>query len=188
MEMFNTPILLMVLAMVLAIGIERLMELMRAVEDHLEARRGDMGKWQMKAERLRDRIEVRLEMAKGTDPTVFQRVLSAVCLYLSPAPKGSTGLIAVSADQVRNMSIRLRYKLIAVLLGIFFAWAFKLDLFELVNQMIHEPNQTTVLGLNFSIKPSPRLGIILSGIAMGFGAGPVHKLIVALERARQTRR
>lgn len=188
MEMFNTPILLMVLAMVLAIGIERLMELMRAVEDHLEARRGDMDKWQKKAERLRDRIEVRLEMAKGTDPTVFQRVLSAVCLYLSPSPQGTPGLIAVSADQVRNMSIRLRYKLIAVLLGIFFAWIFSLDLFELVNHQIHKVDQSALPAVDYSITLPSWLGTILSGVAMGFGAGPVHKLIVALERARQTRR
>lgn len=188
METINAPVLMLTLAMVLAIGIERILEVMRAVEDHVEALRGDMDKWQKKAELLRDRIEVRLEMAKGCTPTVYQRVLSAVCLHLSPAPKGSTGLIAVSSDQVRNMSIRLRYKLIAVLLGIFFAYVFKLDLFALVNQEIHGANQSAILGVDFSIKPSPWLGTILSGFAMGFGAGPVHKFIVALERARQTRR
>jgi len=179
--MFDQSILLMALAMVLSIGIERLMELMRAVEDHLEARRGDTNKWQAKAERIRDRIEVRLEMAKGAAPSTFQRVLSVVCLYMSPAPQGTTGLIAISADQVRTMSIRLRYKVISIVLGITLAWAFGLDLFVLVNQSIHEKDQ-------YGIKLPSELGTLLSGIAMGFGSGPVHKLIVALERARLTRR
>jgi hypothetical protein len=29
--------------------------------------------------------------------------------------------------------------------------------------------------------------MIISGVAMGLGAGPVHKMISALERARRTR-
>lgn len=179
--MMNTPILLMALAIVLSIGIERLMELMRAIEDHVEARRGDMSIWQKKAERLRDRIELRLDLAKGGSPSAFQSVLSSVCQYLSPAPQGTPGLIAISADQVRSMSIRLRYKLIAVLLGVLFAWVFNLDLFALVNMSIHEKD-------GYSILLPYWLGTTVSGVAMGFGAGPVHKLIDALERARLTRR
>lgn len=179
--MFEQPILLMTLAMVLSIGIERLMELMRAVEDHLEARRGDMSQWQLKAEKLRDRIELRLEMAKGGEASTFQRVLSVVFRYMSPAPADTPGLLAISADEVRVMSIRLRYKLIAVALGVLFASLFGIDLFALVNQSIHQ-------GTAYTISLPTWLGIILSGISMGFGAAPVHKLIVALERTRMTRR
>lgn len=181
MAMFEEAVLLMALAMVLAIGIERLMELMRAVEDHLEARYGQQVIWQQRAQRLRDRIEQRLELARGGDSVTFMQVLAVVCRYLSPAPPGATGLLVVSADQLRRMTISLRYKLIALLLGVLFATLFNLDLFALVNQSVHQED-------GYAIVLPHWLGITLSGIAMGFGAGPVHKLIVALERARLTRR
>lgn len=181
MEMFEKPILLMALAIVLSLGIERLLEIIRAVEDYREARNGAVNKWQRIAEKLRDRIEVRLEIAKGAGQSTFQRVLTLACRYLSPAPAGTAGLIAISTDQIRTLSIQLLCKLYGVLLGIGLAFVFKLDLFALVNASIHQTDGYQI------ILPS-WLGIILSGIALGFGASPVHKLIVALERVRNTKR
>lgn len=181
MGVFEQPILLMALAIVLSIGIERLLELIRAVEDHYEAQNGTVNRWQRVATKLRDRLEVRLEIAKGGGKSTFQRVLLLAARYLSPAPAGSGALIAISTDRIRTLSIGLMCKVYAVALGIAFAFIFGLDLFALVNASIHQTD-------GYRIDLPAWLGILLSGIAMGFGASPVHKLITALERVRRTKR
>lgn len=181
MEIFEKPVLMMALAIVLSLGIERLLELLRAIEDYREARSGTVNRWQRMAEKLRDRIEVRLELAKGGGQTTFQRVLTLAARYFSPAPAGSDGLIAIASDQIRTLTIQLLCKLYAVLLGIALAYAFRLDLFALVNATIHHSD-------GYRIDLPVWLGTLLSGIAVGFGAGPLHKLISALERARRTTR
>ncbi len=181
MDVFEKPILMMALAIVLSLGVERLLELLRAIEDFLEARRGSVNKWQRVAEQLRDRIEVRLELAKTAGQSTLHRLLTLAARYLSAAPAGSDGLFAISTDKVRTLTIQFACKLYAVVLGIGLAFVFRLDLFALVNASIHQSD-------GYQIVLPVWLGTLLSGIALGFGAGPVHKLIVALERARDTRR
>lgn len=182
MDIFNRPIVLLAFAMVLAIGIERLLELVRSVFDHLEARQGKLKakEWEDEAEKLRDRIEVRLNNAHGGGAAVLQLVLSVVSRYLSPAPASSGGLFAVSVEQVRSNSIRLRYKLFAIALGVILAFLYDLNIFTLVDQELQRE-----AGRPFM--PPAWLGKFVSGAAMGFGAGPVHKLITALEDARRKR-
>jgi hypothetical protein len=180
MEMFNKPVLLLALAMFLAIGTERLLELVRALLEHLEARGGPGDRWQKKAEALRNRIEVRLDNAGAGKSSPLQMVLSIVCRHLSPAPPESGGLIAIYVEQVRKLSIRVRFKVLAVLSGIGLAFLFGVDIFALVNEQLHGTD-------GFEIQLPGWLGTVVSGIAMGFGAGPVHKMITALERARGTR-
>lgn len=175
-------VLLLCLAMVLAIGIERLLELIRAISDHLEARSGNTDKWDKRAKDIRDRIEVRLNNARVNKRTSLKAVLLVVCRYLSPATAESGGLMTISADTVRSMHIKIRFKLLAIILGIGFACLFQLDIFELVDKSIYGD-----VGSGKKLPP-PLLGIIITGISMGFGAGPVHKFISALERARKKRR
>lgn len=180
MAMLDRSIILMALALVLAIGIERLLELLRAVEEYREARNHNAEPWLARAERLRDRLAVRLEIAKGADPSLFQRALTLVGRYLSPAPAGSGALFVISCDQLRTLTIKLACRLYGIALGIAFAAGFQLDLFELVNASIHQQD-----GLRITLPGW--LGVALSGVAMGLGAGPVHKLITALERGRNSK-
>lgn len=183
MDMFDKPVVLLALAMFLAIGVERLLELVRAVFDHLEARQGPEGaeKWQARAEKLRRQIEVRLNNASSAGHGALQLALSIVCRYLGPPSADSGGLVAISVEQVRSMSIRLRYKIFAIALGILLAFAFELDLFALVDEELRREAGKAILLPAW-------LGIVVSGVAMGFGAGPVHKIITALEDARRKRK
>lgn len=181
MDLFEQPVLLMAWAIVLSIGIERLLELLRALEDHYEARHGTAAKWHERAERLRDRIEVRLEIAKGAGHATLQRVLTLAARYLSPAPAGSAGLIVISTDQVRTLSISLLCKIYGVVLGIALAYLFRIDLFLLVDAAINHPAPA-------QLAPATWYGMALSGIAMGLGAGPLHKMITALERVHKAKR
>ncbi|MDH5179472.1 MAG: hypothetical protein OEY07_07380 [Gammaproteobacteria bacterium] len=181
MDMFEQSILLLCLAMVLAIGIERLLEILRAVRDHLDAKDSDkVGKyWYGEAERIGKLIEVRMNNAVGKDSAFLYNLLIAAGRYLAPAESHSSSQLVVSATRVRELKLKIRYKLFAILLGILFACAFDLNIFRLVDQS---------LGVDSARRIPEVLGLILSGIAMGFGADPVHKLITALEKARKKRR
>jgi hypothetical protein len=208
MDMLSEPVLLLALAMFLAIGIERLMELNRALFDHLEAHRGTADRWQKRAEALRDRIELRLDNAATGPEKVFKAVLSVVCRYLSPTDaetgtaiaSGDPGLFAIKVDRVREMSVRIFYKLLGIALGIALAFVFNLNIFELVDKALAASVAAGASPTPAPAEPmSPAMflggldgrawwGTVLSGMAMGFGAGPVHKLIVALEDARRLRK
>lgn len=185
-EMLARPILLLTLAMVLAIGIERLLELIRAVRDYVESRTDVyQDEWYQTADKLRKHIEERLDNARGGSSGAFHTVLTIVARQLSVNPSDKDGPLAISVDKVRSMSIRLRYKSLAVALGIAFAFLFQLDMVELV-RISTEQNHSgpaALKDINTSIH-----GLIISGIAMGFGAGPVHSLITAMEKARRNRK
>lgn len=180
-EMLTEPVLLLTLAMFLAIGTERLLEVIRALSEHIEARRGPSDYWQKKAEALRNRIEVRLDNANGGAGPALRLVLTIVCQQLSPASAASGGLMAIDVARVRTMSTRVRYKLYAILIGVVLAFIFQLDVFALVNRELGTAG-------GFGITLPGWLGMLISGVAMGFGAGPVHKIITALEQARTTRK
>lgn len=180
-EILTEPVLLLTLAMFLAIGTERLLEAIRALSEHLEARRGPSDYWQKKAQALRDRIEVRLDNANGGTASALRMVLSIVCQHLSPASASAGGLMAIDVERVRTMSTRVRYKLYAILIGVALAFVFQLDIFALVNR------EMSVAGAAAISLPG-WLGMSISGVAMGFGAGPVHKIITALEQARALRK
>lgn len=186
-EMLTRPILLMTLAMILAIAIERLLEIIRSVRDFVEARNPVFqDRWYARAEKLRGYIEKRLDNAKGGSHGAFNAVLTIVARQLSVNPDGQDGgPLAISVDKVRSASIRLRYKTLAVALGITFAFLFRIDLVELVristDQMTTDPK-----ALQDICATVP--GMIITGVAMGFGSGPVHSLITTMEKARRLRK
>jgi hypothetical protein len=188
-EMLTRPILLLTLAMVLAIGIERLLEVMRAIMDFVESRpdksKAYQKKWHDRADKLRIHIEKRLDNAKGGSPGAFNAVLTIVARQLSVNPDDKDGPLAISVDKVRSASIRLRYKTLAVALGIAFAFIFKIDMVELVRISTDQSQYGAQILKDI---PATIHGLIISGIAMGFGAGPVHSLITAMEKARRSRK
>jgi len=205
MDMLSKPVLLLALAILLAIGTERLLELIRALIEHVEALRpGSMDRWQKKAEALRNRIEFRLNNAGASDSSVFRAVLSLACRYLSPPTPESGELIAIHVKELRKMSLRVRCKVIGIVIGIGVAFLFQLDIFALVKESASPDVNTGVeaaateearaafnkawkAAISFPFELPAWLGMIISGVAMGLGAGPVHKMISALERARRTR-
>lgn len=180
--MIDKPVLLLSLAMFFAIGTERLLELLRSLFDHLEAKGMGPDNWPERAEALRRRIQIRLDNARVGDATTFNLVLAVVSRYLCPADARQGGLFAISVDQLRSTTIRVRYTLLAVALGLGLAVLFDLDLFRLVNQ---ESSGAKAGTLPFSAPGW--LGLVITGVVMGLGSGPVHGFIRALEKARRKR-
>jgi hypothetical protein len=86
----------------------------------------------------------------------------------------------LSADVVRAAAVRTASKVIGVVLGIAFAFWQDVDLVALYHGLARD-GTAKVCGLEHV------LHVTLSGVALGLGAGPVHKLITAIERANKKR-
>lgn len=181
MEILTQPVMLIGLAFLLAMVVERLLEIVKSIIDYFDTRSNAAQIWTRRAESIRNRLELRLNNAKNGDRQQFSLIMEVAARYLSPESSGRNGPLVVSADRVREMSVKLRCKIVGLGFGLLFAWVFKLDIIRLTELAM----QTLVDVQSYSVGP---LGIILTGVAMGLGAGPVHAMISALEKARETRR
>jgi len=181
MEVLTQPVLLLGLAMILALIIERLLEIGKSIYDYMDARSNSTDRWTKKAQQVRDRLEIRLDTAKADNRNDFDLVIAMASRYLSPSGPGQSGLRAVSADKVRALTTKAWFKAIAIFLGISCAWLCDIDVLKLVELSLQKTGEVGTYDSNW-------FGILLTGIAMGLGAAPMHKLIAALERARALRR
>ena len=188
-DMLTMPVTLLGLALLLAMLIERILEVARSAMDYFEAKAntkalpGDVNKWTKKAEVIRNTIELRLDAAKNGNPQDFNLVMRLLTWYIKKNDAGGGGAFVISADKIRSLSLTLRCKTIAVILGVVFAALLQIDVLELVrlSQILASKPDLLV------IYQPQWYGIVLAGISMGFGAGPLHMIITALEKARKGR-
>lgn len=183
METIQAPILLLGMALLFALAIERLIEILKAVYKHLDANLNFSRVWTKRAEKVRDKLEARLDHAKLSDGQSLDVVLSLSSRYLAdPALDGSNKLV-ICADKVREMGMKVRYKGLGVALGMLISFSLELDVFALL-EVIQASQQ-----INPEIIPyAPHcFGMLVMGIGMGLGAGPMQKMISALEGAQKFR-
>ena len=181
MEVLTQPVLLLGLAMIWALIIERLLEIGKSIYDYMDARSNSTDRWTKKAQQVRDRLEIRLDTAKADNRNDFDLVIAMASRYLSPSGPGQSGLRAVSADKVRALTTKAWFKAIAIFLGIGCAWMCDIDVLKLVELSLQKTGEVGTYDSSW-------FGILMAGIAMGLGAAPMHKLIAALEKARELRR
>jgi hypothetical protein len=182
-DVLTLPVVMLGLAILLALLIERLLEVARSIADYYEVRYGDTRKWTRKAEQIRSNIELRLDTAKAGDQQEFSVVMGLLTWYVHRSTPDEHGAFVISADKIRKLTLRVRYKAYAVVLGIACAWLLDIDVVELVKAA-----QTLAGNLSAEVRYEPHWhGVLMAGIAMGLGAGPMHKIITALENARKGR-
>ncbi len=181
MEVLTKPVLLLGLAMILALIIERLVELIKGILYHLEAHADASKRWTQRAERVRNRLEVRLDQCKAGDQQGFDLIMALASRYLSESDPAQGGLMAVSADKLRTMTLKGWLKSLSIVMGIAAAFVFEIDILVLVELAMQETDKPASYEPQF-------FGTLLAGVSMGLGAGPIHKMITALEEARELRR
>lgn len=177
MDVLDTPTLLLGTALLCALLIERLLEIGKSLYDYLDARRDFSDYWNRKAERIGNQLAVRYRHDATRNEVAFDPVLMLARRYFV-ASETVDGEWRVSADLVRQNILQGRFKVLGMLLGIAIAFGLQLDLFQLTDFVLSgtRPGEPDVLGL------------ILSGVAMGLGATPMHQLLSRLEQAGQARR
>jgi len=168
----------------LALLIERLFEIVKSIYDFLDSRFNWYTFWTKRAKKLGNLLEKRMNVFEYVDPKTAATVSRGFQeLILKEREEYSGTIPIISGDLVRAVTIKTIFKFLAIAIGICLAFWFKIDLIA-IWQNTHAELTESALNIN-SIDPKI-YGIILSGIAIGLGSGPVHKVIIAIERKRDS--
>lgn len=169
-------------AQVLALSflVERFLEILKATYDLLDSRRHWYKFWERKTKKLSVLLEKKLHVFEYVDPKYMAAALDRFRSKLLTEQDGFSGTVPVlSGDLVRAAYIRLWSKVIGMILGIGLAFWMKIDLvtiwYQAAGSQFWVPN----------IIKSPNVCIVGSGIIMGLGSNPVHKIITTIERKQQ---
>jgi len=171
--------------MFFALLIERIMEIVMCIYTYIEAKVDLSEFWKRRAEKIRERLHNRLEKAK--DNKVEKAIYDYLAWsYINEEQPGYEGAQVISASKVRSFAIKGVTKTLSALLGIVVAFGLHINVFSLIVEWTGGPDKLQ-FGL-FQIHLPIGLQYTITGIVMGLGSSPMHKLIMALEKARKNRK
>lgn len=164
------------LGLALALVIERILELIKTGIDVVDGRRNWCRFWDGRALATRDYLERRLRIFEYVDKKEAAGLLRRFNDRLMSTQSADTGAVPViCGDLIRTLWVRIGTKAVGIVIGIIFAYAFKLDFLSVLQH-------PTDLQPHFEGRQAWATGVIL-----GLGAGPVHKIITKLEEKRDER-
>ncbi len=176
METILTLTYLYLLVLLLSLLIERVMEVLVAIWEFIELKLQWHRVWNRRANRLKNtfagkvlaKLESRQILNLEIDPRTRQ--YTEVDRVIQP---GST--VVFSAEAVRHVVVRTAAFIITTTLGVILCnWA-DINLVTLVKDSI-EPATIPMLDI-----VGTRIQLIVSGLIIGLGAEPVHRMIKRLE-------
>lgn len=180
----QNAIILLAGSLFIALFIERLLELLKALHDVREAKESRYQHWNKLSQQIANQLYHRLNQSNNSKYENFH--IKLVSQYLFSEHPDYQGTHLISANKVRTIFVKYLAKVLGITLGIGFCLLTELNIFVLVKAAT--PPTETVPELFNSQFLTNNLGVVLSGVMMGLGAAPMHKFIVALERARQKRK
>jgi len=173
---------LFALVFALALLVERALEVVKSLYDVIDGKRNLSTFWTARAAKIADRLERRLRLFEYVSPKAVQPLLNRVYELLLNNQGGYSGTaLVLSGDLVRAASVRLFTKLVGLALGIGLALWLHIDFLK----MWHPEVRLGAQAVGFVLHGT--LAQIASGLAIGLGAGPVHKIITTLEKKQADR-
>lgn len=186
MDNANAALVMLTAAIFFALIIERVLEIAKCLYDYIEVRLNLCDLWDKRAIAIRERLQHRLEKAKDSNSKLQKTVFDQLAKrYINDAHPGYEGAPVISANKLRAFTVKGTCKAIGVILGVAVAVCLNINVFALIAQWTDSPD-AIALGL-FKVNLPNWLEFAITGIIMGLGSGPMHKFIVALERARKNR-
>jgi hypothetical protein len=175
-------LLLLTGSIFLSLVIERLLEIVKGIYDVFEAKLDGAAFWNRRAAKLQSQLHYTLRaFGSDTPPTGGERLrLRAALWRLRPDDPSYWAAPAISAAKLRTIWVKNLAKVLGLVFGISVALAANLNVFALIDAILGGEQQTTAL-------LAGKVGVVLTGAAMGLGSGPLHKIIAALERAKNRR-
>ncbi len=171
---------LFALALALALLIERFMEVLKAIYDLIDSRSNLHTFWTKRAKSLAAGLEKRLRIFQYVDPKKAASALQRFSDLILNEQGGYAGNVPLLAgDLVRTLYVKVASKIIGVSLGIVLAFWSGINLVAIWND--------AAAGSAWVLNLAPWLSFILTGIAIGLGASPLHKIITTIERRREKR-
>ncbi len=183
-----TVTVLFALALAVALLVERAIEVGKSLFDYWDCKNKRSKVWTARAQALKTRLERRLRVFEYVPIERIQPIINRVndmLLNKQTAYAGNT--LVISGDLVRAAWVRIATKIVGIALGIGVAFWLKIDFMKLWEIPTNLPAQLLPSGLPEQPIPSGWPAILASGIAIGLGAGPVHKLITTIEKKQKDR-
>lgn len=180
MEALLDVTVLFALVLSLSLLIERLFEIFKGIYDFLDSRFNWDQFWNKRAEKLGAILEKKMNVFEYVDYKSAAAISGRFQELILKEGEGNSGAVPIiSGDLVRAATIRTILKALTILIGIWFAFRLKIDLIAIWQNA--QAELTNTIG---GITPKT-YGIILTGIAIGLGSGPVHKIITVIEKKRE---
>ncbi|MDH5181532.1 MAG: hypothetical protein OEZ39_15170 [Gammaproteobacteria bacterium] len=167
------------LVLALSLLTERLIEMVKVLFDYLDLKLGWDKHWSHRAEKLHTKLKNILGYMMKTKPALQEKVLAR---YKDKVVDENSAVLVISGDKIRVVFTQLAAKFIGIAFGIYLAYQFRIDLFNYVQvgKSLHVVEEI--------LSDKTHLRIILSGVIIGLGSGPVHKVITTIERSREKAR
>ncbi len=170
----DAALLLLAASIFISLIIERLLEILKSIYDVLEAKYNWHHWWNRRATAVQDMMESFLADSATAKTTLKQ---GAERLRLQEAAYKESH--SVSVAQLRARTIKITAKALGITLGVIIAWFASIDMFQLIDQLRGE-TAGSLSGYSW-------LTVTLTGVAMGLGSGPIHKIIARIEKAKRNR-
>jgi len=173
-EALTAPVVFFTMVLALSLLTERFIEVVKVFFDYLDYRIGLDKFWTKRAKRFHEQLSGKISFLSKVNPRLEEKTIARYrnrSLNQSGAYKGKTTVI--SGDMMRVVFTRIAAKVVGIAFGVWLAIYLKIDLFAYI-----DPTYKAA-AYQFSYKT------IISGMVIGLGAGPIHKLITTIERARK---
>jgi hypothetical protein len=180
----------------LALVIERVLEWLRAIYDMLDSRYDWYKFWNRRTHRLRVFIEQRLRLFELVSPQAAKGFLHRFNeMLLSNGVDYPGNMPVLCGDLVRQLHIKVVVKLLAIIAGVLLATTYHVNLVDLwLEAAKPDPDVGSPLWHGLDLKwwtwlseREKLFGEVITGVTIGLGSGPVHKLISRIEQKRDER-
>jgi hypothetical protein len=156
--------------------IERILEVLKSVLNLFDSRYDWHIYWTKKAQALRDKFERKLNVFEYVEPRQMAKYLRRFQgLFIDNIDDGITHVPVISGDFARSFYIKMYAKILALILGIGMAFWFKIDLLTIWES--YSDYEVNLLGKS--------IRIIITGMIIGLGSSPVHKIITSIEKRKE---
>jgi len=170
------------LTLLLALTIERLLEILNAAWNFVEWRFDLHEFWTARAQGLQNKFEQFAYSRLWNHFVDVSGLLFQIRKVRLEDKAGHSGIVPIiSGNLVRNTVMVAANRTFAATLGILFCFLTKINLVAIAIQEL----DLKFAFLNNLFRAVPWLAIVLSGIFIGAGSEPVHHAIQALEKRRK---
>ena len=185
-EVISLSTYIFMIYLLLALFIERVLEILMAAFQYLEWRFGWYAYWNRKAADLQRRFD-RYQKAARAHGVPIQQMLNDVLAKFVVEPEYPGGRAVVSAGLVRLNAVRLATRIIGFLLALLLVITQDLDFIQVLYRIFESvlPQQKIIeLLIN-----NQAFRILLTAAAISVGSEPLHQIISKIEElaARKTR-
>lgn len=180
MEALSQPTVFFAMVLALALLTERFIEIVKIFFDWLDYLFGFDAFWSRKAQQLHVKMRDQLGFVGRINPDLQKKIISCYRdRTLNNVGDYDGRTIIISGDLIRVAFTRAVAKVLGMSFGVLLAWLFQIDMIAYVNA---SGEVAAASARHFN------LYILVSGLAIGLGAGPVHKIITTIEKSRERRK